>query len=79
MICEWCCWKLSFALEEYITFLHVILNGNNIAHYIALHCGIIDQINAAFVGIKYLFQKHKETVIIPNFWMVAYIYFLFHA
>ncbi len=72
MICEWWCWKFSFAL-------HVILNGNNIGHYISLYCGIIDQINAAFVGINCFFQKHKETVIIPNLWMVLYIYFLFHA
>ncbi len=50
-----------------ITGIHYILNDNYIAHHIAMHFGIIYQINAAFAGIKHFFQKHKESIIIPNF------------
>ncbi len=43
-----------------ITGIHYILNDNYIAHHIAMHCGIMYQINAAFVGIKHFFKNIKN-------------------
>ncbi len=32
-----------------------------------------DQINTAMENIRDFFQKHKQNIIIPNFWPVLYI------